>query len=113
VLTANTDFAETEVDTRQINLTPSTCFSPRNGRSPGRIEPVRVGVGLGQEFLRSTLGVSGSWSISWSSRAVPIDWGAKILGPRRRLGIAALDLQTGETTVTPRVTCRRGEPRMT
>jgi len=36
VFTANTDFAETEVDTRQINLTRFPCSFRRSGRSFSR-----------------------------------------------------------------------------
>ena len=109
VLTANTDFAETEVDTRQINLTRFDLFFPE--KRPFFLDGSNLfefGLGLGQEFLPFYSRRVGLVEHQLEFEAVPIDWGAKILGHAGRLGIAALDLQTGETTVTPRVNLLAG-----
>ncbi|HKB08937.1 MAG TPA: DUF5916 domain-containing protein, partial [Candidatus Polarisedimenticolia bacterium] len=110
VLTANTDFAETEVDTRQINLTRFDLFFPE--KRPFFLEGSNLfdfGLGLGEDFVPF---YSRRIGLLPEGGTVPIDWGAKILGHAGRLGVAALDIQMGDTPkVMPvnlaaaRVTC--------
>jgi hypothetical protein len=99
VLTANTDFAETEVDTRQINLTRFDLFFPekRSFFLEGS-SLFNFGLGLSEEFLpfySRRIGLI-------DGETVPIDWGAKILGHAGRLGVAALDIETGSSNQAPR-----------
>ncbi len=92
VITVNTDFAETEVDTRQINLTQFPLFFPEK-----RVfflegsNQFNFGLNLGTDFVpfhSRTIGlVEGS--------VVPIDAGVKVLGRAGKWGIAALDVETG------------------
>jgi hypothetical protein len=93
VLTVNTDFAETEVDARQVNLTRFPLFFPE--KRPFFLEGsnlFRFGLGLEEDFLpfySRRIGLLGG-------RAVPIDAGVKILGRSGRWSLAALDVQAAE-----------------
>jgi len=92
VVTVNTDFAETEVDTRQINLTQFPLFFPekRTFFLEGSNQ-FNFGLNLGTDFVpfysRAVGLVEGS--------IVPIDAGLKVLGRAGKWGIAALDVETG------------------
>jgi uncharacterized protein DUF5916 len=110
VATFNTDFAETEVDSRQINLSRFSLFFPE--KRPFFLEGSNqfgFGSGLGTDFIPfysrrlglATSDCSGS-SENTSADRIPIDWGAKILGHAGRFGIAALDIQTGTSEFAPR-----------
>ncbi|HYV86231.1 MAG TPA: DUF5916 domain-containing protein [Patescibacteria group bacterium] len=108
VLTANTDFAETEVDTRQINLTRFDLFFPE--KRPFFLDGSSLfefGLGLGQDFVPFYSRRIGLVEVPEGAgnpagvESVPIDWGAKILGHAGRLGIAALDIQTGDSIAAP------------
>ena len=98
VLTVNTDFAETEVDTRQVNLTRFPLFFPE--KRSFFLEGSNLfafGSGLGTDFIpffSRRIGLR-------DGRAVPIDVGLKLLGQSGRWGVALLDTQTGSTTATP------------
>jgi hypothetical protein len=109
VLTLNTDFAETEVDARQINLSRFSLFFPE--KRPFFLEGSNqfgFGTGLGQDFIPfysrrvglATDDCTGSDESNTSS--VPIDWGAKVIGHAGRVGIAALDIATGDSEFAPR-----------
>lgn len=92
VVTVNTDFAETEVDTRQINLTRFPLFFPeKRAFFLEGSNQFNFGLNLGTDFVpfysRAIGLVEGS--------VVPIDAGAKILGRSGKWGIAALDVETG------------------
>ena len=100
VLTVNTDFAETEVDARQINLTRFPLFFPE--KRPFFLEGsnlLEFGLGLASSqvfipFYSRRVGL-------FEGRIVPIDAGLKVLGRAGRWGIAALDVETGGTSFTP------------
>ncbi len=97
VLTVNTDFAETEVDTRQINLTRFPLFFPE--KRPFFLEGSNLfafGAGLDEEtfipFYSRRMGLV-------RGRVVPIDAGVKLLGRAGPWSIAALDIETAEASV--------------
>ncbi|MFV2073370.1 MAG: DUF5916 domain-containing protein [Thermoanaerobaculales bacterium] len=99
ILTVNTDFAETEVDTRQINLTRFPLFFPekRSFFLEGS-ELFSFGIGLGRDFIpffSRRIGL-------FEGEEVPIIAGAKLLGRSGRWSIAALDVVTDQTDVTER-----------
>lgn len=92
VATVNTDFAETEVDTRQINLTQFPLFFPE--KRPFFLEgsnQFNFGLNLGSDFVpfysRRVGLVEGN--------TVPLRGGLKVLGRAGRWGIGALDVETG------------------
>ena len=92
IITFNTDFAETEVDTRQINLTRFPLFFPekRSFFLEGSNQ-FDFGLNLGSDFIpfySRTIGLV-------EGNIVPLDAGLKILGRSGRWGIAALDVETG------------------
>lgn len=94
VLTVNTDFAETEVDTRQINLTRFPLFFPekRSFFLEGSNQ-FAFGYGLDEVFLpfySRRIGLVGG-------RTVPLDAGLKVLGRAGRWSIGALDVRAGDT----------------
>ena len=98
VLTANTDFAETEVDARQINLTRFPLFFPE--KRPFFLE--------GSNLFEFSYGLSESFIPFYSrrvglvsGRAVPIDEGLKVLGRAGPWAIAALDVRTGDDPAAP------------
>jgi hypothetical protein len=91
VLTARPDFAETEVDARQINLTRFPLFFPEK----------RAFFLEGSNLFGFALGLQDDFIPFYSRRiglfdgnVVPIDVGAKVLGQAGRFGIAVLDTQT-------------------
>ena len=91
VFTVNTDFAETEVDARQINLTRFPLFFPekRSFFLEGANQYV-FGLGLGQEFIpffSRRIGLL-------NSEEIPINGGVKLNGRVGRWNLAALDVQT-------------------
>jgi hypothetical protein len=94
VLTVNPDFAETEVDTRQINLTRFPLFFPE--KRAFFLEGANLfqfGLGLEERFIpfySRRIGL-------FENRLVPIDAGLKAFGRAGRWGLALLDVETGET----------------
>jgi hypothetical protein len=111
VFTANTDFAETEVDTRQINLTRFPLFFPEK----------RSFFLEGSNQYDFGLGIGGTDSpqfIPFFSRQVglldgqqiPIDAGVKLNGRVGRGNLALLDVQTRQTFVSPQVVTDLGLP---
>jgi len=100
VFTANTDFAETEVDTRQINLTRFPLFFPekRSFFLEGANQ-YTFGLNLGQQFIPFF-----SRNVGLLDGAqIPIDAGIKLNGRVGRWNLAALDVQTRETTIPQQV----------
>ncbi len=102
VFTANTDFAETEVDTRQINLTRFPLFFPEK-RSFFLEGANQYNFGLGLQnqdspqfipFFSRRIGLLGG-------EQIPIDGGVKINGRVGKWNLALLDVQTRETNVSP------------
>src|SRR5262249_12604623 len=98
VLTVNTDFAETEVDTRQINLTRFPLFYPEKRyffvEGANQFD---FGPNLGSDFVpffSRRVGLVGG-------DIVPLDAGAKVIGRQGPWGIGALAVRTGDSTVAP------------
>ncbi len=98
VLTVNPDFADTEVDTRQINLTRFPLFYPE--KRYFFIEGANqfdFGPNLGTDFVpffSRRVGLVGG-------EIVPIDVGAKVIGRQGPWGIGALAVRTGDSRVAP------------
>jgi hypothetical protein len=98
VLTVNTDFAETEVDTRQINLTRFPLFFPEKRYFfVEGANQFAFGTGPGTDFVPFFSRRVGLFA----DERVPIDIGAKIIGRQGRWGIGLLDVMTGDATVAP------------
>lgn len=96
VFTANTDFAETEVDARQINLTRFPLFFPekREFFLEGSNQ-FTFGSGLGEQFIPFF-----SRNIGLLDGAqVPLDGGVKLNGRAGKWNLGFLDVQTRETTL--------------
>jgi hypothetical protein len=107
VFTANTDFAETEVDTRQINLTCFPLFFPekRSFFLEGANQ-YAFGLNLSEEFIPFF-----SRNVGLLDGAqIPIDAGVKLNGRVGRWNLAALDVQTRETIVPSQVVQDLGLP---
>src|SRR5882724_11927695 len=104
VFTANTDFAETEVDTRQINLTRFPLFFPeKRAFFLEGANQYDFGLGLGGTdspqfipFFSRRIGLLGG-------EQIPINGGVKLNGRVGKWNLALLDVQTRETIVTPEV----------
>lgn len=96
VVTANTDFAETEVDTRQLNLTRFELFFPE--RRTFFLEgsnQYQFGLGLEDKFLpffSRRIGLI-------DGEQVPIDAGVKLNGRAGRWNLGLLDVRTRRTTL--------------
>lgn len=96
-VTANTDFAETEVDSRQINITRFPLFFPekRSFFLEGANQ-YEFGLGLGESFIpffsRQVGLVNG--------QPIPIDAGIKLNGRVGKWNLALLDVQTRDTRTT-------------
>lgn len=92
VVTVNTDFAETEVDARQVNLTRFPLFFPekRDFFLEGS-DQFEFGSGLGRDFIpffSRRIGL-------YEGQQVPLDVGGKVLGRSGRWGIGLLGARTG------------------
>src|SRR5579859_505751 len=96
VFTANTDFAETEVDSRQINLTRFPLFFPeKRAFFLEGANQYTFGLGLGQQFIpffSRTIGLL-------DGTQIPLDGGVKLNGRAGKWNLAFLDVQTRDTTV--------------
>lgn len=96
VVTANTDFAETEVDTRQLNLTRFELFFPE--RRTFFLEgsnQYQFGLGLEDKFLpffSRRIGLI-------EGEQLPIDVGVKLNGRAGRWNLGVLDVRTRQTTL--------------
>jgi hypothetical protein len=100
VFTLNTDFAETEVDTRQINLTRFPLFFPekRSFFLEGANQYV-FGLNLQEQFIPFF-----SRNIGLLDGAqIPLDGGIKLNGRVGRWNLALLDVQTRDTIVPEQV----------
>lgn len=98
VLTVNTDFAETEVDARQINLTRFPLFFPekRSFFLEGANQ-FTFGLGLGQTFLpffSRTVGLL-------DGNVIPINSGLKLNGRVGNWNVAVLDVDTRDSQYAP------------
>lgn len=94
-MTANTDFAETEVDTRQTNLSRFPLFFPEKRMFfLEGAETFAFGLGLGQDVLpfhSRRIGLI-------DGEEVPIIMGGKLDGVVGRTNIGALAMRTGNAT---------------
>ncbi len=105
VLTANTDFAETEVDTRQINLTRFDLFFPE--KRPFFLDGSSLfnfGLGLEQDFVPFYSRRMGLVELPTEFETVPIDWGG---GRSARTAIPGGCPPTRWRASTPSGTARR------
>ena len=95
--TYNTDFAQVEVDERQINLTRFNLFFPEKREffleGPGLFEFGRRGGSTPHLFFSRRIGLN-------QGRAVPIIAGGRLTGRVGRLSIGALNIQTDEEPVS-------------
>jgi hypothetical protein len=100
VFTANTDFAETEVDTRQINLTRFPLFFPeKRAFFLEGSNQYDFGLGLNEEFIpffSRNVGLL-------DGEPIPINGGVKLGGRIGKWNVAALDVQTRDTNIAPDV----------
>jgi Domain of unknown function (DUF5916) len=98
VFTANTDFAETEVDARQINLTRFPLFFPekRSFFLEGANQ-YTFGLGLGQTFLPFFSRNAGLLD----GNPIPIDAGVKLNGRVGKWNVALLDVETRDSQFAP------------
>jgi len=103
VFTANTDFAETEVDSRQINLTRFPLFFPekRSFFLEGSNQ-YDFGLGLTGEspqfipFFSRNIGLL-------DGAQIPINAGVKLNGRVGKWNLALLDVQTRDSIVSPQI----------
>jgi hypothetical protein len=97
-LTVNTDFAETEVDARQINLTRFELFFPEKRTFFLEGAGIYDVAGLGGEspelvpFFSRSIGLL-------DGQEVPILAGLKLTGRQAGLNIGVLDVETRDTTL--------------
>ncbi len=106
--TLNTDFGETEVDARQINLSRFSLFFPEKrsfflegagvfsfsntgGTPPGRIPSTRSET---IPFFSRRIGLL-------SGEEVPIDFGVKLTGTVGRTDVGVLDVRTRDQSLVP------------
>lgn len=113
--TINTDFAETEADTRQVNLTRFQLFFPEKRsfflEDAGIFEFAKTtedgppGFAMGGDlmpFFSRKIGLVGNPVEGYSE--VPLRVGEKLTGKIGRFDIGVLDVQTGSYTEPERVT---------
>ena len=95
--TYNTDFAQVEVDTQQINLTRFNLRFPE--KRPFFLENSGLfGIGKGNDldlFFSRSIGLDSSGGL------VPIRGGARLSGKANGLNIGALNMQTGDVRSRP------------
>jgi hypothetical protein len=107
VFTVNTDFAETEVDSRQINITPFPLYFPekRDFFLEGANQYV-FGLDLGTTFVpffSRNIGLLDGYDI-------PLHGGVKLNGHMGPWSLAALDVETRNTYVPATVVSALGLP---
>jgi hypothetical protein len=97
-MTVNTDFAETEVDTRQVNLTRFPLFYPE--KRPFFLEGAGVFETAGNAIWDPDLVPFFSRRIGlYQGQEVPILFGSKITGRQSHFNIGLLDVQTGHADI--------------
>ncbi len=97
-LTMNTDFAETEADTRQVNLTRFSLFYPE--KRPFFLEGAGVFETAGNAIWDPDLLPFFSRRIGlYQNQEVPILFGGKITGRQSHFNIGLLDVQTRHTDI--------------
>lgn len=96
VFTANTDFAETEVDSRQLNVTRFPLFFPeRRAFFLEGANQYQFGLGLNEQFIpffSRRIGL-------FNGQQIPINGGVKLNGRAGRWNIGLLDVQTRDTVL--------------
>ncbi len=98
VFTANTDFAETEVDSRQLNITRFPLFFPeRRSFFLEGSNQFEFGLGLNRNFIPFFSRRVGLFQ----GQQIPILVGAKVNGRAGRWNIGVLDVQTRDTEIVP------------
>ena len=98
VITGNTDFAETEVDARQVNLTRFPLFFPeKRAFFLEGANQFEFGLGLGEAFIPFFTRRVGLLE----GQQIPINGGLKLNGRVGRWNLGILDVQTRETTLAP------------
>ncbi len=98
VLTANTDFAETEVDARQVNLTRFPLFFPeKRAFFLEGANQFEFGLDLGQAFIPFFSRRVGLLE----GQQIPIDGGLKLNGRAGRWNLGILDVQTRDSALAP------------
>jgi hypothetical protein len=96
VLTVNTDFAETEVDSRQLNLTRFPLFFPeRRTFFLEGANQYEFGLGLEEQFIPFFSRRVGLFE----GEPIPINAGVKLNGRAGRWNIGLLDVQTRDATL--------------
>jgi hypothetical protein len=94
VFTANTDFAETEVDSRQLNLTRFPLFFPeRRTFFLEGANQYEFGLGLGETFIPFFSRRVGLFE----GHQIPLDAGVKLNGRAGPWNIGILNVQTRDT----------------
>jgi hypothetical protein len=95
-LTVNTDFAETEVDTLQLNLTRfAPLFPERRAFFLEGSNQFQFGLGLEEEFLPFFSRKMGLFE----GQPIPINGGVRLSGRVGRWNVNLLDLQTRDTVL--------------
>ncbi|MBS1943599.1 MAG: carbohydrate binding family 9 domain-containing protein [Bacteroidetes bacterium] len=101
VLTYRPDFAETEIDARQINLTRFPLYFPeKRAFFLEGANQFQYGLGLESEFIpffSRTIGLAGG-------QVVPLDEGAKLLGRVGPLSVGALSIRQEASATGPAAT---------
>src|SRR5437763_1182074 len=98
VFTANTGFAETEVDARQINLTRFPLFFPeKRAFFLEGANQYDFGLGLSEQFIPF---FSRRVGLSDNGDQIPLDGGVKLNGRVGRWNLAALDVQTRDANTS-------------
>ena len=96
VVTANTDFAETEVDTRQLNLTRFPLFFPeRRSFFLEGANQYQFGLGLDDSFIPFFSRRMGLFE----GQQIPINAGVKLNGRAGKWNVGLLDAQTRDTSL--------------
>ena len=98
VLTANTDFAETEVDARQINITRFPLFFPeKRAFFLEGSNQFAFGLNMGRQFIPFFTRRVGLLE----GQQIPLNGGLKLYGRVGKWNLAILDVDTRETKLAP------------
>src|SRR6266700_1189230 len=101
-LTANTDFADSDVDVQQFNLTPYKLFFPEKRQffleNAGVFDfPIGRGSAADQLFFSRLIGID-----PVTGQQVPIDFGAKVTGSLAGFELGVMDVNTRSSGPNPR-----------
>ncbi len=100
-LTGNTDFADSDVDVQQFNLTPYKLFYPEKRQfflenAGVFVFPLGIGESSDQLFFSREIGID-----PITGQEVPINGGAKVTGSFGRFEVGALDVDTRSSGPNP------------